>query len=205
LFTQKDGAFYNYAAAATVRRLYELKLTIPCIDTLCDCADISAKEKSLDEINECIKIATNLHIPNVRIKAIGEGIDKEDAIKSVMEILSLVVPKAEANNISLLIETTGIFCDTAALREVLIDFASDSLGALWDMCSPYFNNGEQPEATITNLGAYVRHVHIKDAQRIKSSTEFCLMGEGELPIGDMMAALRSVNYDGFISLEWHPD
>ena len=33
---------------------------------------------------------------------------------------------------------------------------------------------------------------------------FCLIGEGKLPVGDMMSALRSVNYDGFISLEWDP-
>jgi len=205
LFTEKDGAFYNYAAAATVRRLYELKLSLPCIDTLCDCADISKKAEAIDEINQCIKIATNLHIPNVRIRAIGEGVSKDNAVSAVMEILSEVVPGAEENGVSLLIETSGIFCDTSVLREVLIDFASDSLGAIWDMYSPYFNCGEQAETTITNLGAYVRHVHIKDAQRTENGIEFCLMGEGELPIDEMMAALRSVNYDGFISLEWHPD
>ena len=30
LFADKEGAFYNYATAATVRRLYEKKLSIPC-------------------------------------------------------------------------------------------------------------------------------------------------------------------------------
>ena len=204
LFTEKGGAFHNYAAAATVRRLYELKITLPCIDTLCDCGDISKKAEALSEINECIKIATNLHIPNVRIRAIGNG-DIGAAIDSIKEILAETVPVAEKNSVSLLIETSGIFCDTAKLREVLVDFASDSLGAIWDMYSPYFNFGEQPETTITNLGAFVRHVHIKDAKHTENGTEFCLMGEGEMPIGEMMAALRSVNYDGFISLEWHPD
>ena len=29
-----------------------------------------------------------------------------------------------------------------------------------------------------------------------------MMGEGDLPIDDMMLALRSINYDGYISLEW---
>ncbi len=204
-FTEKEGAFHNYAAAATVRRLYELKLTLPCIDTLCDCADSSSKAESLEEIYECIKIAKNIHIPNVRIRAIGEGIESEAAISAVMEILTEAVPVAEANNVSLLLETSGIFCDTSALREVLIDFASDSLGALWDMYSPYFKCSEQPETTITNLGAYIQHVRIKDAQKTNDGTEYCLIGEGELPIGEMMDALRSVNYDGFISLEWHPD
>ena len=31
-----------------------------------------------------------------------------------------------------------------------------------------------------------------------------LIGEGDLPIEEMMQALSSVNYDGFISLEWDP-
>ena len=205
LFTEKDGAFYNYAAAATVRHLYEIKLTVPCIDTLCDCADISKKDVALQEINSCINIATNLKIPNVRIKAIGAEIEKDKAIDAVKSILSEIVPFAEKNGVTILIQTTGIFADTEALRNILIDFATDNLGALWDMNSSYFDGKEQAEKTITNLGAYVRHVHIKDAQTTENGKEYCLIGEGELPIGEMMAALRSVNYDGFISLEWHPD
>ena len=30
LFTDKDGAFHDYTAAATLRMLYEKKLQIPC-------------------------------------------------------------------------------------------------------------------------------------------------------------------------------
>jgi fatty-acyl-CoA synthase len=72
------------------------------------------------------------------------------------------------------------------------------------MYSPYFVCEEQPETTIKNLGAYIKHVHIKDAVKTEDVTEFCLMGEGETPINEMMLGLRSVNYDGFISLEWDP-
>ena len=36
LFTDKEGAFHDYTAAATKRKLYEMGLTIPCIDTICD-------------------------------------------------------------------------------------------------------------------------------------------------------------------------
>ena len=39
LFTDKDGAFHDYTAAATVRKLYEMKLSIPCIDSICDCGN----------------------------------------------------------------------------------------------------------------------------------------------------------------------
>ena len=50
LFTDKDGAFHDYAAAKTLRKLYEMKLQIPCIDTICNLADTSAKEEAFTKI-----------------------------------------------------------------------------------------------------------------------------------------------------------
>ncbi len=199
LFTEKDGAFHDYAAASTVRKLYELGLQIPCIDAICNPGAPAEKDISVKEITDCLDIAKNLHIPYVRVKA-AEG----DA-DAVAEVIRKVIPDAEEKGVALLIETTGIFCDTAVLRELLESFACDSLAALWDMYSTFFTAGEGPEDTIRNLGAYVKHVHIKDAAKTESGTEFCLIGEGQLPVKEMMLALRSVNYDGFISLEWDPD
>ncbi len=201
LFTDKDGDFHDYTAAATLRRLYELKLSIPCIDSICDCGKEEEKESTLKEIRDCINIAKNLKIPAVRVRAI-EG---ENAEKCIEDILKCVLPDAENAGVSILVETSGVFCDTAKLRELLNIFACDNLAALWDMYSTCFKGKEDADTTIKNLGAYVRHVHIKDAAQVQSGTEFCLMGEGELPVEEMMMALRSVNYDGFVSLEWHPD
>ena len=42
LFAEKDGAFHDFAAAATLRRLYEKNLKLPCIDTISNIADESA-------------------------------------------------------------------------------------------------------------------------------------------------------------------
>ena len=198
LFTDKDGAFHDYTAAATVRKLYEMKLQIPCIDSICDPSLPDEKQKSEEEIAACIEIATNLGISYVRVKA------SKGTVEAVKAVIDTVLPKAEAKNVSLLIETTGIFADTAKLREVLESYACDSLAALWDFHAPYFCMDEKPQDTIKNLGAYVKHVHVKDARKAADGVEFCLIGDGEVPIADMMAALRSVNYDGFLSLEWDP-
>ena len=203
LFTEKDGAFYDYAAAATVRKLYEQKLTIPCIDTICNPANEAEAEESLKEINTCIEIAKNLHIPYVRLKAKGDN-SCEEQTEAMAKIIEEVLPEAAENGIILLVETSGIYADTAVLCKLLDRFACDNLAALWDMYSPYFLKNEQPEATIKNLGAYIKHVHIKDAVLTENDTEFCLIGEGEMPIEEMILGLRSVNYDGFISLEWDP-
>lgn len=199
LFTEKDGVFHDYAAASTVRKLYESGLQIPCIDAICSPGVPAEKDSSVKEITDCLDIAKNLHIPYVRVKA------AEGGAEAVADVIREVVSDAEEKGVALLIETTGIFCDTAALRELLESFACDSISALWDMYSTFFTAGEGPEDTIRNLGAYVKHVHIKDAAKTESGTEFCLIGEGQLPIKEMMLALRSVNYDGFISLEWDPE
>ena len=199
LFTEKDGVFHDYAAASTVRKLYESGLQIPCIDAICSPGVPAEKDSSVKEITDCLDIAKNLHIPYVRVKA------AEGGAEAVADVIREVVSDAEEKGVALLIETTGIFCNTAALRELLESFACDSISALWDMYSTFFTAGEGPEDTIRNLGAYVKHVHIKDAAKTESVTEFCLIGEGQLPIKEMMLALRSVNYDGFISLEWDPE
>ncbi len=200
LFTDKDGAFHDYAAAKTVRKLYEMKLSIPCIDTICNLADKDNKENSINEINACIAIANDLHIPYVRVKAYGE--ENYDLVSS---IISEILPACEQKGIVVLIETSGIFCDTAKLRDMLDSFACDNLAALWDMHSPYFEKDEDPETTIKNLGAYIKHVHIKDAVKTENGIEYCIIGEGKMPISEMMLGLRSVNFDGFISLEWVPE
>ena len=200
LFTDKDGAFHDYAAAKTVRKLYEKKLSIPCIDTICNLANSCSESEIISEIEKCIEIASNLHINYVRVKAYGE-----ENYDFVSTIIGKVLPIAEQKNIVILVETSGIFANTAKLCELLDSFAHDNLAALWDMYATYFDADENPEATIKNLGAYVKHVHIKDAVKTENGNEFCLIGEGEMPIEDMMLGLRSINFDGFVSLEWTPD
>ena len=201
LFTDRDGAFHDYAAAATMRRLYEKKLQIPCIDTLCDLADDAAEEATLDEIRRCMAVAANLHIPNVRIKAMSGD---ESSLDGIADRIARVLPEAEEKGITFLLETSGIFCNTAYLREMLNRFACDHLAALWNMSAAYFGAGESAEEIIQNLGAYLKHVLFCDGIKTQDGVEFCLAGEGELPIKEMMLALRSVNYNGYISLVWDP-
>ena len=201
LFTDKDSAFQEYATAATLRKMYEQKITIPCISSICDISDEKTVESATAEVRECIRIAKNLHIPYIRVRA-----NKHDDgdTERVEKFLSNILPECEEIGVTLLIETSGLYCDTAKLRDMLQLFACDSIAALWDTYSPYFIENEAPERTIENLGAYIKHIHVKDAVR-DGKNHFCLMGEGELPIKEMILALRSVNYDGFVSLEWNPD
>ncbi len=203
LFTDKDGAFQDYKAAATSRRLYEKGLQIPCIDMLCDIGAPAKTDVAIEEFLKCISIASSLNIPYIRVKA-EMAVDSDAAKAAVITFTKKVLPVATDKKITILLETSGLFSSSQELRDTLDIFASDNLGALWNMSAAYFEGGESAENIIKNLGAYIKHVHINDAEKTADGVEFCLIGEGELPIGDMMLSLRSVNYDGFVSLVWDP-
>ena len=191
--TDKGGPFHKYNIAATARRLYTSKLSIPCFDTS---FDISSDEGAKDNLLSLIDIADGGSVPYVAVCALTE---KEDTVKRV---LSELLPRAEEKDVTILVKTSGIYSNTKRLREMLDCFASDRLGALWDVYHPYRDNGESGDDTIKNLGAYVCHVHMRDSD---DDGAYQLIGEGTMPIDDIMRALTSVNYDNFISLEWKPD
>ncbi|MBP3412827.1 MAG: AMP-binding protein [Oscillospiraceae bacterium] len=188
---QKGGAFHKYQITATLRELREKKLSIPCLDSSCD---ISTEE--LQTVFDLITAAKMAQVPYVVVCALQEREER------VYEALGELLPYAEDRGVSLLIKTSGIYADTARLRRLMDEFASDYLAALWDIHHPYRDHQESADTTIKNLGAYVQHVHLRDSD---DAHTYNLIGEGTLPVEDMMRALSSINYDGFISLEWKPE
>ncbi len=188
--TDRGGPFHKHNIAATVRQLRDLKLSIPCLDTSLDLT-----ENCIDTMVQMLNYAKDLQIPYVVCWASQNK-------NAVQENLDRLLPLAEQLGVSILLKTSGIFADTARLRSLLESYASDWLGALWDMHHPYRDFGESADTTIKNLGTYVKHVHLRDSDEDHS---YNLIGEGTMPIADMIRALSSINYDGFISLEWKPE
>ena len=191
--TDRGGPFHKHAVAATVRQLRDLKLSIPCLDTSLDISDANT-DMALMEAT--IAAARDLKVPYAVCWA---SRDNEAVIKTNLEKL---LAAAEEAGICILMKTSGIYANTGCLRSLLESFASDWLGALWDMHHPYRDFGESADTTIKNLGTYVRHVHLRDSD---DKDTYNLIGEGNLPVADMIRALSSINYDGFISLEWKPE
>ena len=191
--SDRGGPFHKYNTSATVRALRDRQLSIPCFDSS---LDISLGESQLDAIRSLMEVAHNTRVPYVVVCALN---DDEDAVYSSLKAL---LPSAVELDVTVLVKTSGIYSDTARLRSMLDRFASDNLAVLWDIHHPYRDNGESGDDTIKNLGAYVCHVHMRDSD---DEGNYQLIGEGTMPIDDIMRALTSVNYDGFISLEWKPE
>ncbi|MBE6910240.1 MAG: AMP-dependent synthetase [Ruminococcaceae bacterium] len=191
--TGRGGPFHRYNIAATVRALRDKHLALPCLDT---CCDLSADGDAVESLRGLLALAADARVPCVSALA---HTDDEPRVRACLDAL---LPEAEARGVTLLLKTSGIYADTARLRALLDGYASDCLGALWHMHHPFRDRGESPDTTIKNLGAYVKHVHLRDSDDDGSGN---LVGEGTLPIPALMRALGSIDYDGCISLEWKPE
>ncbi len=192
-FTEKSGPFHKYQVSATIRQLKEQGLSIPCFDTSCD---ISESAAAAQELTALLHMAADAKVGAVAAVALTEN------EQQVMENLEALIPLARTLGVTILIKSSGIYADTPRLRRLLDSFACDELAVLWDVHHPCRDFGETPDSTIKNLGDYVRHVHLRDSAEDGS---YDLIGEGTMPIQGIMQALSSVNYDGFISLEWKPE
>ena len=199
-FCEKDGPFHKVNCTATTRKLQDAKITLANFATAIDIGQPNTEENA-EQLLAYLCFAHDFRIPYISVVATDTG---DAAMANVVDVVGRVLPAYEDKGVILLIETTGLFADTAKLREVLERFACDTLAALWDVHAPRFEHGEDAEETIRNLGAYVQHVHVKDSRETPDGRAFCLLGEGDLPLKDIMSALACVNYNGFLSLDWDP-
>lgn len=203
IFSVHAPPFRKDRLPKTIALLRRLHLEIPCLSTGCALCDVSRIRETHDEIREYIDLAHELGTPYVRILA-DRTADVQGKVNDaqILESLRALVPYAEEHNVTLLVETNGVYTDTARLRNLLDEIESDAVAALWDLHHPYRFAGESPETTVQNLGAYIKYAHIKDSVLENGKVTYRMMGEGDLPLGIMMRALRSINYEGYISLEW---
>lgn len=203
IFAYRAKPFSEDELQNTKQNLAAARLSIPCFSSGCCLKFAEDKKSNKEEIAHYIKLAEKMGTPYVRIladlsvKPSGE-VDDAFIVKQLKELAEI----AAAHNVTLLVESNGVYADTARLRNLLDTVANDAVAALWDMHHPFRINGETPETTVQNLGAYIKYAHIKDSVSQDDKISYKLMGEGDLPMDEMINALHSINYDGFVSLEW---
>ncbi|MCL2707770.1 MAG: AMP-binding protein, partial [Defluviitaleaceae bacterium] len=184
-------------------KLKAIRISIPCFSSDCCLGDADKTEENRALVLEYIEWARRFGSDFVRVLGDRDvypagDIDDELVISQLRELSQA----AEHSGVTLLIETNGAYAETSRLRKLLEAVASDSVGVLWDIHHPYRVFGESPETTVQNLGAYIKYVHAKDSVIENGKPSYRLMGEGDLPVREMMMALRSINYEGYVSLEW---
>ncbi|MCI5815960.1 AMP-binding protein [Ruminococcus sp.] len=187
----------------TMAKLKALNIEIPCLSSGCCLKNREREAETIEELTEYCKLAQQINAPYIRVLADLEAApngEVDDAY--VAQQLRKLAPIAEEYDVTLLVETNGVYSDTRRLRALLDNVGSHKIAALWDMHHPYRFAGESPEQTVANLGERIKYVHTKDSVMEDGKVVYKMMGEGDLPIQEMIEALKSIQYPGYISLEW---
>lgn len=203
IFAVNARPFTDAQLPKTVEKLRSLGLEIPCLASGCGLKFKEDYDKNISEITQYIVLAKKLGTPYIRV--LGdlhpqpEG-EVDDAF--VADTLKLLGTIAQGFGVCLLVETNGVYADTKRLRALLDKVGMPSVAALWDMHHPYRYAGESPAQTVEQLGPYIKYVHVKDSVVQDGKCSYRMMGEGDLPIREMLDELHAMGYDGYISLEW---
>lgn len=203
IYSTKAAPFTDEELPNTLDKLKELDIEISCLSSGEPVNNLETKDKAIAEITDYVELASKLSTKYVRVLGdklpAPEGEVDDDVVIGIMKEL---IPVAEKNDVVLLLETNGVYSDTSRLKKVLDSINSQHVQALWDVHHPYRFQGESPETTVSNLGDYIKYVHVKDSVMEDGKVEYKMMGTGDLPLKEVFEELHSIDYDGYISLEW---
>ena len=159
IYIPRANMFNKENLSSTRAELEKSNIEISCISTEC-CLHNNA---DLPKLQSYIELAGSLGVRYIRVLGDlapnpGNDVDEE----SVFSNLVSHIPKAKQNGVIMLIETNGIYAESAVLRKLIKRIDSEQVGVLWDLNHPvrYFN--AEPEETFQNIGFAVRLVYLKD-------------------------------------------
>jgi len=107
----------------------------------------------------------------------------------------------EAENVELWLETFAPFGSGAALAALIHETQPRHVGVVWDVLETHTAK-ESPETTLQALGRMLHMVRLHDARRDADGLLPVPLGEGEVPITDVLATLSAADYQGYICGQW---
>lgn len=190
------------------------------------------REKAINEIMNCIKIATILECPHIRIYGgallTGDTENIGEKRKLLVKALRKLGDEAQKSNIHLIIENHFNTMTTTVERtqSIIEEINHNAVRILYDQANLAFIKGEDFKDAIRIQGKNIAYVHVKDLIFTNPNAEFKasdvthvsaeerivrsrIPGEGILPWPEIIKLLIENGYDGYFSLEyerrWHPD
>ena len=169
------------------------------------------------ELRRFLELASDWESPLVRVfggALAAANPARQQQLRAAARVLESGVPLAERLGVAIGVETHDAFSASSVVAELLalVDPAavdSGAVGAVWDSHHPH-RMGETPAEVYANLGARILLAQVKDARRkADGDWQLVLLGEGEVPVKDMLELLAAGGYPHWISVEWekrwHPE
>jgi sugar phosphate isomerase/epimerase len=211
-----DGEVVTPALSAGSRRRAEAALRsngveVAALDTSLRvmCED---RNSFLADLAALVEIAQQWGAPLIRLfggQLPTEPAARREALERGGDLLAEAAPQARDHGVGLAVETHDDFSSARTVAE-LLGCARASAGAVYDSHHPH-RMGESPRDVLADLGPYLSLVQVKDARRLPGADQWQLvpLGQGEVPVEELLGLLPGAGYDGWVSLEfekkWHPE
>jgi len=164
----------------------------------------------LEEVRRAMRAARAMGCPSVRV-----GAPRYDGTRDYNELYEETVgnarkvedlAKEEGVTALLEIHMGNIMPSAGLAHRIVSNFDPEHIGVIYDPGNMVYEGYEQWKMGMELLGDYLRHVHVKNsAWRMdaagKWKAESAKLEEGIVDWRRVVADLRSVGYDGYLSLE----
>jgi len=168
----------------------------------------------IEKVKSGIDMAVFLSTPILRVFSgdIKEGISYEQGKAWIFECFKICAEYAEAKGVTMVLENHGRFAGKSnQVKEIISAVGSNALKANTDTGN-FLLVGENPLDAVKNLEEHIGFVHFKDFKKAVDEIgymaddgswfEGTAIGDGEVPLNDIVSFLRSAGYGGYLSIEF---
>jgi len=197
---------------ATTRTDFD-DLEICCVDTSCVFHSTHASERA-EQVNIAIahsELAAKLGAPLIRVfpDKIQPGAHREQTRDCIAASLREIAERMP-DDVNVGLETHGDFARAECAAEIVTLANHPKVKLIWDVTNSVAA-GDAIQHAARVVQPYLAHVHLRDAKPVAGSEHWLpvLAGTGRVSFAEAVAALRELNYNGFVSFEWekywHPE
>ena len=203
---------FSTGLAASLADLRARDLRVSCLGSSAQLhhREPADRARQMDEARRFIDLAAKLQAPYVRVfgdKYLPDE-PKTALVDRVSSGLRELAAHAKGSGVEVIIESHGEVTDSATLKAILTA-AGAGAALLWDAHHTVVASKEAPADTYRELGAWVRHTHLKDSRPQGAAVRYVLTGDGTVPVRETVKVLAGAGYKGYYSFEWekkwHPE
>lgn len=214
-----DGELIDPAMSAQDRRRVartcgQAGLPVAAVDSSLRVAAAADPGATLAELGAFLELAAEWGAPVVRVfggELPGDPGARQERLAAAARILERASDRAGELGIQVGVETHDAFLAAATVAELLALVQSRWIGAVWDSHHPC-RAGETASDAYDALGSRLCLAQVKDAARTGAgpdSWRLVLLGEGDVPVREVIRLLITGGYQEWVSVEWekhwHPE
>jgi sugar phosphate isomerase/epimerase len=161
----------------------------------------------IEHTKRALTLARELKAPNITTEPGGPlapGQSFEQGLSEFVRELKPVIEHAEREGVMLLVEPEpGLLIENTKQYLAFAErIRSPMLGLNFDI-GHMFCVGENPAESIRLLAPHIRHVHLEDIAATRVHHHL-IPGEGVIDFVEVVAALREIEYEGWVTVELYP-